>query len=199
VKFKALIRVGFCLLIIGCTKVRTPETASMAVSPGAPRHWDVGDRVRSNALPQDVADGYLEFARSPGSSYGVTLAHERLSARNHERSDLLFYIHSGVARFQVGEKSFTATNGDMVYIPRGAVYSAEAMSKQKLELLTIYTPPLDPADIVYHEAAERIIPMPSGKKLRVKIDTTSIPPDAGTPEEEDFLDMQDYEEVEEEK
>ncbi len=189
----------FIFFAAGCGKEKPPDAGKMSINPGVPRHWDFGDRIRNNPLPTDVADGYLEFAKSPGSSYGVTLAHQRLSARNHEHSDVLFYVHTGVARFQVGTKSFTAANGDLIYIPRGVVYSAESMSNHGLELLTVYTPPLDPSDIIYHEAAERVIPAPSGKKLRVKIDTISEPPSERRYTEEDFYKMKDYEEMDEEK
>ncbi|MFH0765253.1 MAG: cupin domain-containing protein [Calditrichota bacterium] len=102
-------------------------------------------------LPGDMDDSYLEFQKAPNMSFGVTMAHGKISARCHERHDLLIYVHNGSARFHVGEKDFWISNGDVLFIPRGAVYSAESRDSRSLELLTVYTPPFDGLDIVYRE------------------------------------------------
>ncbi len=122
VKF-GLVMLAFMLPFVGCVK-RAPEPRTSAVKPGVPRHWDVGDEKLKNPLPEDMADGYLEFARAPGFSYGLTMAHDSISARSHERHDLLIYVHWGSAVFHAGDEKFYAATGDMVYIPRGTVYSA---------------------------------------------------------------------------
>jgi mannose-6-phosphate isomerase-like protein (cupin superfamily) len=43
----------------------------------------------------------------------------------------------------------------MVYVPRGAVYTATSEDNRPLELLTVYSPPLDPNDVLYEERADR--------------------------------------------
>lgn len=179
-------------ILIGCRGKEKSQESVAPVNAGTPQHWDVGDRIRRNPLPKDMSDGFLQFGTSPHSSYGVTLAHQRISSRNHTASDLIFYVHSGTARFQVGNRSFTAAPGDLIYIPRGYVYSAESLSKQPLELLTIYTPPLSPEDVVYHEPAERVIPGPAGKKLKVVLkDTTIKREETGPTPEEEFMNIEE--------
>jgi mannose-6-phosphate isomerase-like protein (cupin superfamily) len=142
------------LLTVGCIEHREPPPPVVATSPGAPRHWDIGSTIYKTPLPEGVDDGYVELAQAPGFSYGVTIAREGLSARNHERSDLLFYVHRGSADFSVGDKTFPARLGDVVYIPRGAIYAAHSTSKEPLHLVTIYSPPLNRSDIIYHERAD---------------------------------------------
>ena len=116
--------------------------------------WDIGSTILSHPLPANIDDGYIELGRAPDFSYGVTIARNGLSARHHEHSDLMFYLHSGTARFNVADKTFQAGMGDAIYVPRGAVYTAQATGNQQLQLLTIYSPPLDRKDIVYHEGDE---------------------------------------------
>ncbi|MBM3328127.1 MAG: cupin domain-containing protein [Calditrichaeota bacterium] len=186
------------MAVSACQDGKKAESPPPRVSPGPPRHWDIGDRILRTPLPQDVSDGYLEFGRSPASSYGVMLAHERISARSHERSDMVFYVHGGVARIHVGPESFTASTGDAVYIPRGAIYSAESLSRRSIELFAIFTPPLDAADIVYVEASDRSEPGPGGKrKLRVEIDTAAVKRAVEDTTGRKFLEWQEEEEIDE--
>jgi len=140
-------------LVIGCAG-KEEAIQSVRISPGPPKHWDVGDWTLKRPLSEDMDDGFLEFSRSPDFSFGLWLAHNRLSARSHARSDMLVYLHSGIARFNVGEMGFTVSTGDALYIPRGAIYTAVSMSDRPLQLFTIYSPPFDLDDIEYHERAE---------------------------------------------
>ena len=129
-------------------------------------HWDIGSTILSHPLPTDMGDGYIELSRATGFSYGITVARGGLSARHHERSDLLFYLHTGSARFNIGEKTFQASIGDAIYVPRGAIYTALNTGSQPLQLVTIYSPPLDRKDIVYHESDDsrrREVAAPPGK------------------------------------
>lgn len=143
-------------ILIGCSKEKASSTPPQPrVSPGSPKHYDVGDQMLKRKLPEDMADGFLELNTAPGFSYGMLMAHENISSRSHERSDLLIYIHSGIARFHVAQESYFAAAGDVVYIPRGAIYSVTTREKKyPLEFLAFYSPPLNPDDIVYHDASE---------------------------------------------
>ena len=147
--------ISSALLLTSCIERREPPPPPVATSPGAPRHWDVGSTIYKTPLPEGVDDGYIELAQAPGFSYGVTIARQGLSARNHERSDLIFYVHRGSADFSVGDQSFSGRLGDLIYVPRGAIYSAHSTSKEPLHLLTVYSPPLNRHDIVYHERSDR--------------------------------------------
>jgi mannose-6-phosphate isomerase-like protein (cupin superfamily) len=165
--------VSSAVLILGSCATEKPEPVVQTESrpSGPPRHWDIGDQVNRHQLPEDISDGYLQFGRSGAMSYGLTLAHERISARSHSRSDMLIYVHGGVGRFHIDDKEFTGATGDLVFIPKGAVYSIDSMSKRQLELMTLYAPPLDTADVVYHEAAERVQPPPGLNRNIIPIDT----------------------------
>jgi len=189
----------FSLIITGCeTK---PKPAVETGPKPAPRHWDIGDALVNHPLPPEVSDGYLEFAKSSSMGFGVTMAHDRISQRRHMQSDLLLYVHSGVARVTVGDKAFTAASGDIVFIPRGVIYYADALSKRQLELLTLYAPPLDPNDVEYLEPAERVS-MDTTRKSKI-ITKTMLAPDSMRGDtanlEDEFLNMKDYQEIEDDE
>lgn len=152
-----LIILVFGFLTAGCSqKEEVPVEKKVRISPGPPKHLDVGDQILKHKLPPDVEDGFLQMGEAPDFSYGVMVAHEKISKRNHERSDMLIYVHSGQARIHVADKSYHISMGDVVYIPRGAIYSVISNTDQyPLELLTFYSPPLNPEDIVYHEAGDK--------------------------------------------
>jgi len=183
--------------LLGCSE--KPESPAKGAPNPGPRHWDVGDATFSHPLPPEISDGYLEFSKSSAMSFGVTMAHERISERRHQNSDLLLYIHSGVARVRIGEKEFTVSTGDAIFIPKGAAYSADAVSRRELELFTIYAPPLEADDVEYLEAAERA-PVDTLNKRRL-ITKTSLAPDSLRTDslslEQEFMLMQDYRELEE--
>ncbi len=141
------------LFFTGCTVKNEPVEKHVKISPGDPQHYDVGDQVLRKKLPDDVADGFLAFNKAPGFSYGILMAHENISQRSHDRSDMLMYIHSGRARFHVGDKSYFIGTGDVVYVPRGAIYSAaNTQENMQLQFFTVYSPEFDPDDVIYHEA-----------------------------------------------
>jgi mannose-6-phosphate isomerase-like protein (cupin superfamily) len=183
--------------IIGCGK-KSESPPEIPFAAAAPRQWDIGDQILKHKLPDDIADGYLEFLRSSGFSYGVTLAHERISLRSHEKSDMLIYVHGGVARFHIADKDLTASMGDVVYVPRGAAYSAQSLSRRELELLTLYAPPLDKDDVKFLEPAVRASTdsLNTRKPLRATLGGSDSlrPPDD---EERNYLNMKDYQEEEE--
>lgn len=146
------------MLTLGCSSSdKEAKAPTSRIPSGPPRHWDIGDQTLKHRLPEDVSDGYLQFARTANMSYGIMLSHERISARSHTNADMLIYIHSGTARFHIDDKDLTSSMGDLIFIPRGSIYSAESLSNRELQLFTVYTPPLDSADVVFHEAAERVM------------------------------------------
>ena len=140
------------LLLIGCSEKKEPVTEFVKVSPGPPQYYDVGDQSLRKNLPEDVADGFLAFNKAPGFSYGLMKAHEKISQRSHDRSDMLMYIRSGRARFHVGDQSYFVGPGDVVYVPRGAIYSvSRTQQNMPLQFFTVFSPVFDTDDIIYHE------------------------------------------------
>jgi len=156
--FRSLVATVAFMTLAGCSsseKEPAVTTGSRAIS-GPPRHWDIGDQTLKHKLPDDISDGYLQFARTSDMSYGIMLAHDRISARSHANADMLLYIHAGTARFHIDDKDVTSSMGDLIFIPRGTVYSVESLSNRQLQFVTVYTPPLDSMDVIFHEAAERV-------------------------------------------
>jgi mannose-6-phosphate isomerase-like protein (cupin superfamily) len=150
---KMFVVIMLMLFAMGCSEEKADEKQAWSppINPGPPRKFDVGDEVLENKLPEDVSDGFLSFGKAPGFSYGVLIAHNTVSPRYHERSDMLVYIHSGITRFHVGDENFWAAGGDVVYVPRGSTYAVTTREKYPLEFVTVYSPPFDPNDIVYPE------------------------------------------------
>ena len=140
------------LLMSGCSEKKESVTEFVSVSPGPPQHYDVGDQILKKKLPEDVADGLFAFNKAPGFSYGLMMAHEKISQRSHDRSDMLMYIHGGRARFHVGDQSYFVGPGDVVYVPRGAIYSATGTQENRpLQFFTVFSPIFDQDDIIYHD------------------------------------------------
>ncbi len=143
-------------LIAGCKQVEDrPEPAPPRISPGPPHHWDIGDFLIKYKLPEDVDDFYVQLSEAPGYSFGVVRAHERLSSRSHDVHDLLIYIQNGNVRFHVADRDYIASMGDAVYVPRGAVYSAESMNNRPFDFFAVYHPNFIGDDIIYYEAPDK--------------------------------------------
>lgn len=158
------------LLLYGCAK-EEPKQKIGSINPGVARHWDVGDEKLRHPLPPEMGDGFLEFSKAPGFNFGLTLAHDKISPRSHERHDMIMYVHWGSGRFHIGDKDFHASAGDVMYVPRGTVYSAARTGNLPLELLTVFQPPFNGDDVVYEDSedSESVIPKTAPqKKLQIQ-------------------------------
>ncbi len=153
---KALLLLLPLLLAAGGCSKKAEQPATLRISPGLPRHFDVGDESLKRPLPEDVADGYLQFGEAPECSYGLMTARRSVSKRSHERSDLVLYVYSGYGWFHVGEKDFYGSVGDIIYIPRGAAYSADNKSQNDFQFVMVFSPPLNPDDVVYYNDKDNL-------------------------------------------
>ena len=84
---------------------------------------------------------------------GLSLTEVRLSGAHRPlralRSPRVYYVVSGSASFRIGDaEPVAAGRGDVVVIPRGAVYSLEG----ELTYLVLNAPPYADGDDVYVEA-----------------------------------------------
>ena len=146
------ILLSILVMLPGCSRQdKKPTPVVQVVNPGPPQHWTMEDFLGEYSLLGDADDFYAQFRETPGCSFGMVRARERLSARSHREHDLVLYVHSGNARFNVGGRDYTAVTGDVVYIPRGLKYSAESSDGNPLDFFTVYYPPFKGEDIIYHE------------------------------------------------
>jgi len=58
----------------------------------------------------------------------------------HERTDETFYMVNGELEFLSGEEAFTASTGDVVFLPRGNVHRFHNPGIRPATLVFIYTP-----------------------------------------------------------
>jgi quercetin dioxygenase-like cupin family protein len=58
----------------------------------------------------------------------------------HERTDETFYVVNGELEFLNGNKTFTASTGDVVFLPRGNVHRFHNPGVQPAKLVFVYTP-----------------------------------------------------------
>jgi len=144
------------LLLSGCCKQEEkPVSPPILFSPGSPMRYDIGDNLIKFPMPDDVNDIYLQFLKAPGLSFGVMRIRDKLTRRSHDEHDMVFYVHNGSARFHVADEDWIASTGDVVYVPRGAVYSAETITSGKtFDLFVVYQPIFDGVDLTYHETQE---------------------------------------------
>lgn len=144
------------LLLSGCGKIEEkPVSPPVLFSPGPPMRYDIGDNLIKFPLPDDADDIYLQFLKAPGLSFGIMRVRDKLTRRCHDEHDMVFYVHRGNARFHVADKDWITSTGDVVYVPRGAVYSAEIISPGKtFDLFVLYQPIFDGVDLTYHETQE---------------------------------------------
>ena len=70
----------------------------------------------------------------------------------HDAAEEHFVVLEGELHFQVGDKRFTATKGDLVHVPRGVVHTFTVCSSRALTLAT-YTPAGE--ELTFMEAAVR--------------------------------------------
>ncbi|HHE46755.1 MAG TPA: cupin domain-containing protein [Bacteroidetes bacterium] len=153
--YRFLISLLLLSLTIGCGQsAKKPPPRPPRISPGPAQHWDIGDFLIKYPLPDDVDDFYVQFTEAPGYSFGVVRAHKRLSSRYHESHDLLIYVQNGNVRFHVAERDFIAAIGDVIYVPRGAVYSAESLNDRPFDFFAVYHPVYDGDDIVYYRHSD---------------------------------------------
>jgi mannose-6-phosphate isomerase-like protein (cupin superfamily) len=57
----------------------------------------------------------------------------------HERTDETFYVAQGDLEFLIGDKTFTASTGDVVFLPRGNVHRFHNPGIRPATLVFIYT------------------------------------------------------------
>jgi quercetin dioxygenase-like cupin family protein len=57
----------------------------------------------------------------------------------HHREDETFYVLEGEITVSVGDRTFKATSGTMVFLPRGVVHSF-AIKSERLRMLILATP-----------------------------------------------------------
>ena len=154
---KYLLLFLFFPLLIGCKKVEEkPKPVPVVVSQGPAQFWDVGDNLIKYPLPDDADDYFLQFFKAPAYSFGVASARKKITARSHDNHDLVLYVHRGTARFHVGDRDWIANTGDVIYVPRGAVYSAESSSDRSFNYFAVYHPPFDGEDITSQEPPEKV-------------------------------------------
>ncbi len=145
---KLLLVISILIIFIGCTKEE--EIKPVQVLSGGPVHWDAGDKLLKHPLRPDKNDDYIQLGRGTDLGYGIMMAKNTISPRSHNNHDLLLYVHSGSARLHVADKDFTASTGDVIYIPRGSVYTATSLNNRNMQFLAVYSPAFDGVDIIKH-------------------------------------------------
>lgn len=92
----------------------------------------LGDECRLLTTSEDTGGSSctLEVIISPNRSY---------APHKHEDTDEQMYILDGLVTMHVGENTFDAGPGDLVFIPRGTVHSLDT-SVTAMKMLVTYTP-----------------------------------------------------------
>lgn len=95
--------------------------------------WNAGDEYTIKVTAEDTggALGLIVGTIPPG---GGPTAH----AHTHE--DESFYVLSGELEFLNGDRTFTATGGDFVFIPRGNRHRFKNTGLEDTQLLFFFTP-----------------------------------------------------------
>ncbi len=98
----------------------------------APSYFSVGELVT-------VLAGAHETGGSFGLMDGVIVKGEEPPPHVHRREDESFYVLEGEARVRVGDESFLATSGSLVFCPRDIPHVLTVETEQ-LRMLTLVMP-----------------------------------------------------------
>jgi len=80
---------------------------------------------------------------------------EEIGNEVHKNVDQFFRIEQGKAKFVFNrKKSFIAKDGDAVIVPAGTWHNVINISKEKLKLYTIYSPPNHPRGTIHKTKKE---------------------------------------------
>ncbi|MFE2541864.1 cupin domain-containing protein [Actinacidiphila glaucinigra] len=98
-----------------------------------PTVWGVGDTytIKATAAQTNGGFGLIEATVPAGSGSG---------AHAHGDEEESFYILDGKLEFLDGDRTFTATAGDFVYIPRGIRHRFTNKSYHAAKMLFMFTP-----------------------------------------------------------
>ncbi|MFK7817921.1 MAG: cupin domain-containing protein [Planctomycetaceae bacterium] len=89
---------------------------------------------------QSSSELYSEFLRVPDLSCGLyRLAAGSKDPQSPHNEDEVYYVISGLASIQIGEQTFPAGQGDVIYVEKKAKHHFFDI-KEDLELLVFFAP-----------------------------------------------------------
>jgi quercetin dioxygenase-like cupin family protein len=77
---------------------------------------------------------------APGTHFGV---------HYHSVSDEIDYVIQGQANMTIDGEVRPIKSGDLIYIPPSTVHGFDALGNENLQVLVVYTPPLDEKDRIF--------------------------------------------------
>jgi mannose-6-phosphate isomerase-like protein (cupin superfamily) len=90
------------------------------------------------------------FGDSLATSF-VILIKKEVKAHKHMLHSEHVYILEGSATMRLGEESFTVSEGDLIFIPKGAVHAVKVTSDIPLKVISLQSPHFDGTDRVMVE------------------------------------------------
>ena len=114
--------------------------------------WMSGDvyEIKATAESTNGSLGFIDCWVPPGNG---PVAHV------HKSADEAFYIISGALEFLNGDRTFVATVGDFVFVPRGTRHRFRNITSEETHMVAFYTP--GGGEALFLEAGDD--PVPGGK------------------------------------
>jgi quercetin dioxygenase-like cupin family protein len=104
------------------------------VKAGSGRTYDVGIPITVKAGERGTGNGaaVIEFEARRGEEPGQ---------HSHDTEDEMFYVLEGRITLKCGRKTFEASKGDFVFLPKGVPHDYEIHGNKPVRLLVITSPP----------------------------------------------------------
>ena len=95
--------------------------------------WIVGDTHTLKAVGEDTKGAYMLFEASVSPQLGAP-------PHIHHREDEFYYVLEGELEVLDGERTFIASAGSYVYIPRGTLHRFKNVGEVPAKMLVFFTP-----------------------------------------------------------
>jgi quercetin dioxygenase-like cupin family protein len=111
----------------------TPGGVVHVPAGGGPAVWVVGDTYMFKARSEDTNGAFTLFegAIPPGAGPPPHV---------HHGEDEAYYVLEGELEILDGDRTFTATAGSYVYIPRGVLHRFKNVGEKTARMLLLFTP-----------------------------------------------------------
>lgn len=109
--------------------------------------------LENNALPPQLSEVHVEHLFTDSSVVSSFLIYIKKEVKTHKHLSHSehVYVLEGSGEMMLGEKTFTITKGDLIFIPKNTFHAVKTISEIPLKVISIQAPFFDGKDRVFPE------------------------------------------------